>query len=354
MNVRGTLVALFAITISLAVLVFSIGDDEFEPSAPSPAELDPLAFDDGERIELEAGSASLTCGFDHDAPRPAGTPIGGVTYTELRERVRGCVSTQLVHLYYTGSMNAGVTRLVAAVTSAAVEVGVRGRLLDADSKGGDIAAAMRAGELMSEHGWAMWVARGSSCYSACTMLLAAAHYRAVRGDVGIHRVFPAHSTATSREELAHDLERILGRIRDYLMRHGVSTQLADAMMTVPAREIRVLTDAELAGFGLVGQNAAQADLERIQLVQRCGMAFVRRAEAWEQAHAEECVRPYVQRARETDVSPRRFECAILECGRKLEPLFGFPDPECPAESPIFRTSSWHFCEDNEQRRAQAQ
>lgn len=342
---RATLLVLLAITVLLAVALFITRDVEEDATAPpAPARRDLLAIAEDTRIELSRGTATLHCVIGTGAAQDAGSSIDGLTLSALRERVRGCAPAQLLRLVYAGGIDAQATRLIAAVTLVANQTGIRGRVLEADSRGGDIVAAMEAGDLMGEHDWAMWLPRDADCHSACTMLLAAARYRAVFGDVGIHRVFPGHSEARSRAELALDLERILERVRSYLLRHGVSTQLADAMMAVPAREIRVLSASELESYGLVGPNAAQADLERIQLTQRCGIDFARRADAWMQAHATECIAPWVQRAREEGVSPRRVECDVLACGLALESQYGFPDAACPDLRPIQWTSSWHFCE----------
>jgi hypothetical protein len=94
------------------------------------------------------------------------------------------------------------------------------------------------------------------------------------------------------------------------------------MMTVPNRSLRLLTPDELVEFGLTGRNAAQEDLDRIRLVRRCGLDFVRREDAFYRAFEHQCSQV------EKGVD------AINACGMALRPQYGFPDEKCPADSPL--------------------
>jgi hypothetical protein len=111
-------------------------------------------------------------------------------------------------------------------------------------------------------------------------------------------------------------------MKDYLERNGASVAVADFMMTVPNRSLRLLTPGELTAFGLAGRNAAQEDLERIKLVRRCGLDFMRRQDAFYRAFDRQCSRV------EKGVD------AINACGLALRPQYGFPDDKCAADSPL--------------------
>ena len=93
-------------------------------------------------------------------------------------------------------------------------------------------------------------------------------------------------------------------------------------MTVPNRSLRLLTPDELVEYGLTGRNAAQEDLDRIRLVRRCGLDFVRREDAFYRAFEHQCS------SIESDVN------AINACGLALRPQYGFPDEKCAADSPL--------------------
>ncbi|MNV26163.1 hypothetical protein D3C71_1172780 [compost metagenome] len=98
--------------------------------------------------------------------------------------------------------------------------------------------------------------------------------------------------------------------------------MADLMMTVPNRSLHLLTNDELKQFGLDGTNAVQDDLERIKQMRKCGDDFVRRKDAFLVAFDQECKR-----------EGSELE-AVNSCGQTLKQRFGFPDAQCPDESPL--------------------
>jgi hypothetical protein len=166
------------------------------------------------------------------------------------------------------------------------------------------------------------VREGSVCHSACVFVLAAGDNRLVSGKVGIHRMMRISSKATSRAELNRELHEVYDNVKDYLQRNGVAVGVADLMMTVPNRSLRLLTAEELRQFGLDGTNAVQDDLERIKQMRKCGDAFVRRKDAFLVAFDQECKR-----------EGSELE-AVNSCGQALKQRFGFPDETCPDESPL--------------------
>jgi hypothetical protein len=91
---------------------------------------------------------------------------------------------------------------------------------------------------------------------------------------------------------------------------------------VPNQSLRILTPDELQAFGLIGRNAAQQDLERIRLVRRCGLDFVRREDAFHRAFEQQCAQP----GQAVD--------AINACGLALRPHYGFPDKKCLDDGPL--------------------
>jgi hypothetical protein len=130
------------------------------------------------------------------------------------------------------------------------------------------------------------------------------------------------SKATSRAELNRELHEVYDNVKDYLQRNGVAVGVADLMMTVPNRSLRLLTSDELRQFGLDGTNAVQDDLERIKQMRKCGDEFVRRKDAFLIAFDQECKR-----------EGSELE-AVTRCGQTLKQRFGFPDATCPDESPL--------------------
>ena len=95
-----------------------------------------------------------------------------------------------------------------------------------------------------------------------------------------------------------------------------------ARVSVPSRALRLLTQEELRSYGISGRNPAQEDLERIQLARSCGVDFVHRKEGFVRAFEQQCA------GEGEDVE------AMGDCGLALREQFGFPDPNCPDESPL--------------------
>src|SRR5690606_16286154 len=119
-----------------------------------------------------------------------------------------------------------------------------------------------------------------------------------------------------------ELQAVYGRVKEYLARNGVAIAVADMMMAVPNRNLRLLTAEELLEYGLDGTNPAQDDLDRLQLMRKCGEDFVRRRDAFQRSFDRQCKMP-----------DRELE-ELNDCGLALREQFGFPDGTCPDDSPM--------------------
>lgn len=272
---------------------------------------------------LDNGTARISCHYDY-ATQGDGDRIGALEFFNLVDVLSACRDAGMVRLRYDGKIDAGFTALMARVTEIAERMDIRNRVLDIDSAGGQVEEAIRAGDQIAEAGWSIWVRERSICHSACVLVLAAGDTRSIAGKVGIHRLMRLKSTATTRVELNDELRDITRQLRDYLARNGVGADLADRMMTIPARNLLLLTSAELRQYGLSGTNAAQEDLNRIRVARKCGEDFARRRDAFGRAFDSQCMQPGAA-----------FE-ALAECGRALRGQFGFPDERCPDETPLAR------------------
>ncbi|WP_246193473.1 hypothetical protein [Pseudoxanthomonas suwonensis] len=287
-----------------------------EPPPPAP---EPEPAVDWSPRELAAGQAWLSCSLDYR--EGDGEPLPSLDREVLRERMEACRAGDVVRVRYVGKVASDLTVLVQRVTLMAEELGLGHRVLDLDSTGGQVEDAIRAGDWIGNHHWTLWVREDSVCHSACVFVLAGGDSRVLAGRVGIHRIIRLSSTATSRHELNTELQAVYGTVRAYLERNGASPLLADVMKTVPNRSLRLLTQEELAAYGLDGNNAAQDDLDRVRLLAKCGDDFMQRRDRWVRAFEERC------RA-EREVFARNA------CGLELRRGLGFPDDECPAESPL--------------------
>lgn len=283
-----------------------------------PARTPPM---DWSPVTLSSGQAWLGCDLDYSR-HGDGAPVLALDRESLEALLQGCTDRGVLRLRYRGRITSDFAALVERTTRVADALGLRKRVLDLDSAGGLVEDAIRAGDFIAGSRWTLWVREDSICHSACVFLLSAGDVRRITGKVGIHRLIRMSSTATTRAELNAELRLVHGRVRDYLERNGSSVDVADLMMAVPNRSLRMLSDDELLRFGLDGVNAAQDDLDRLRLQRECGDDFVSRRDAFARAFDRKC--------REHDGELDELNA----CGLTLRGNFGFPDAECPAESPL--------------------
>lgn len=272
-------------------------------------------------VAVESGSASISCDYDY-AAKGDGAAIGSVEFFNLAEALGDCREPGTLRVRYRGRIDAGFTALVERVAEMADRMEIATRILDVDSTGGIVEESIKAGEVLADAGWTIWVRQDSVCHSACVLVLAAGDTRSIAGKVGIHRILRSGSKATTREELRSELREVNGQVRDYLERNGVAMQVGDLMMSVANRNLRMLSADELEAFGLDGRNPAQEDLQRIRDARACGDEFARRKAAFARAFDTQCMVP-----------GRAFD-DLSECGLALRSRFGFPDVKCPWRSPM--------------------
>ena len=275
-------------------------------------------------VRLEAGDAWIDCSADYG--QGDGRPVLSLAYVDLRETMQDCRATGLLRLRYEGKVLASFAALAERVGRVATDLGIGKRILDIDSAGGHIEAAMRAGDAIGENDWTIWVRDDSVCHSACVLLLAAGDMRVIAGPVGLHRMMRVGSAATSRRELGDELRQVSDDLRNYLERNGASLEVYDLMTTVPNRSLRILEEDDLERLSLSGANPVEDDLNRIRLARRCGDDFLRRRDAFRIAYEQRCTHTAEGAAQDVD--------AMNACGLVLRRHFGFPDPTCQDDSPM--------------------
>ncbi|WP_206859743.1 hypothetical protein [Lysobacter changpingensis] len=272
-------------------------------------------------LELTAGAASISCELDY-AQQGDGEVLAKFDREGLEAALKPCEDAGVARLRYKGKITGEFGTLVERVTDVADELDIHKRVLDIDSAGGQVEDAIQVGDFIAESRWTIWVREGAICHSACVFILGAGDTRMIAGQVGIHRIIRMSSTATTRAQLNAELRVVYDRVREYLERNGAATAVADLMMAVPNRSLRLLTTEELELYGLDGVNPAQDDLDRLRLMRKCGEDFVSRRDSFVRAFDKRCKTP------DTDLD------ALNDCGLKLRTDYGFPDKACPAESPL--------------------
>ena len=281
-----------------------------------------LASTEWTPANIGEGKAWISCDADYSGAGGDGKPLSVLLFFSVVDAMDECRSHGVVRLRYQGKIDAGFADLVERVSAMAERMEITNRILDVDSAGGQVEDAMRAGDAIAANRWTLWVREGSVCHSACVLILAAGDNRLISGEIGIHRMIRLNSAATTRQELNAELQQVHSDLSDYLQRNGAATAIADLMMAVPSRDLRLLKKEELHLYGLLGANAAQADLERVQLVRKCGIGFLGRKEAFQREFEAKCM------------GARTALEDMNHCGRQLRKRFGFPDDRCPDDSPM--------------------
>lgn len=290
-------------------------DTVLAPPAPLPG--DEI---DWSPLQLENATVGLHCNLDYKHVEDV--PLDDFSREGLQQALAACAEPQVVRIRYRGRIDRGFTSVMERITVTAEDLGIDKRVLDLDSGGGLVEDAIRAGDYIAESHWTIWVREDSICHSACVLILGAGDTRVIAGKVGIHRIIRMSSTATTRAELNAELNAVYQRVRAYLERNGVAVAVADLMMAVPNRRLRLLTGEELRLYGLDGVNPVQDDLDRLRLLRKCGEDFLKRRDAFLRTFERRC-----QAGGDAIV-------ALNECGLELRTQFGFPDEVCPAESPL--------------------
>lgn len=143
-----------------------------------------------------------------------------------------------------------------------------------NSDGGDVATAMSIARLIRSGPHDIWtfIREKDHCYSSCVLILAGGWQRFVHGEVGIHR--PYFTTQRVQElgyqslQQAYDGEYL--QLKAFFASVNVSERVLEEMWNVPSDRLRVLSDKEVADYGLSGKDAILAEQENSELRAQCG------------------------------------------------------------------------------------
>ena len=133
-------------------------------------------------------------------------------------------------------------------------------MLYLNSEGGDLTTALEIGRLVRR--WpksAVLVVQDSNCFSACVFVLAGGLHRVVHGKVGIHRPFSSTTNSNTYESSQKTFRTLEQSAKAFLKDMNVPTSLYDEMMSVPPQKLRLLTEQELARFGIGQSDPAYQD-----------------------------------------------------------------------------------------------
>jgi ATP-dependent protease ClpP protease subunit len=136
-------------------------------------------------------------------------------------------------------------------------------VLHLDSPGGDLLVAIEIGRLLRETRSSALVQSGKSCMSSCVLVLAGAVNRFVdpQSTIGIHRPFSTSNAELTQAQATKRYRDLEALSRTYLKDVNVPDALFDAMVMIPAEEMRVLSDDEIFKYGLATKDPVEAEMQ---------------------------------------------------------------------------------------------
>jgi hypothetical protein len=144
--------------------------------------------------------------------------------------------------------------------------------VELNSPGGSVGAAMTIGRIIRKEQASAAVPRGSTCLSACVLILAGASYRGLEGTIGIHRpYFQVPRADISPNDVGVAYSQMLQNMRDYFREMNVTEDLADAMLRINPEHMRVLNLGEMTQFGLTEVDPAAQETFELQQAQSLGI-----------------------------------------------------------------------------------
>src|SRR5690606_8990719 len=158
-----------------------------------------------------------------------GAPLTNLSFLGVVDALTPCQDIGLLRLRYEGKINAGFHALVERVAAIADRMEIGKRVLDIDSSGGQVEDAIKAGDAIG-----------------------AGDAGSISGPAGVYWFIRMSRTPTSRAQLNAELQGVYGGVKADLARNGVAVAVADVMMAVPTRHLRLLSADELLEHGLDG------------------------------------------------------------------------------------------------------
>lgn len=152
-----------------------------------------------------------------------------------------------------------------------------------DSAGGDIDAAMAIGRELRRISAEVIVEE--KCFSACVLLMAGAVKRSVfsYSKVGIHRPYSRRTDERSYAAIQKEQDQLRERVRLFLEKMNLPSALYDAMLLVPPNEIRILSESDLAQYGLAQVDPVKQEMDDNKQARHYGITkeelFRRKADA---------------------------------------------------------------------------
>ena len=158
-------------------------------------------------------------------------------------------------------------------------------VVELDSRGGSVQAALEIGTIVRERGFAALVDAGASCMSACVYILAGAPKRIVnqRAAIGIHRPYDPNDTVDTAALQRQKQIELGKRITAFLQTMSVPTRLYEDSVFIAPDRMKILTPTEIATYGLNANDPSFDEADEVREAKSLGISRLelgrRKAEA---------------------------------------------------------------------------
>ncbi len=148
-------------------------------------------------------------------------------------------------------------------------------MLALDSSGGNVEAAMSAGEFVRQKKMITMVSAPSSCASACVFVLVGGVNRIPVGNIGLHRSFTGE-LSESESMAKGQYEKVNRLIKQYLNRMNIPEALLDAMNQIQPGTVQWLNGSSdgsrLQELHLTGQDPVWAEQRDSAFAKKLGIS----------------------------------------------------------------------------------
>lgn len=159
------------------------------------------------------------------------------------------------------------------------------RVIDLNSRGGDLATAMKIGRYLRRLEFDTSVGKNARCLSSCVFILASGLGKTVVNTniIGIHRPFGTATGSTSLEGATKKYREMTAQVYGYFDEMNIPRSLPEVMLRIPPEQIKMLSFDETEQFGLVGKDPVAQERDDGSNAKRFGISrqeyLVRRSRA---------------------------------------------------------------------------
>ena len=148
-----------------------------------------------------------------------------------------------------------------------------------NSGGGDLEAAIEMGRLIRKFNGFVVTFNKGVCYSSCVFILAGGVTRSLSSTIGIHRPYSIGTEDRKYQDIQNEQRHLAKIAKEYLEEMNVLPSLYDAMVVIPPEKIKLLSQADLQGYGILKIDPVMQELTDTNYAREYGLSkteFMRR------------------------------------------------------------------------------